>query len=106
MPACELAGLWWYKGRIGWLFETGTTTMAKKVAKSAKPAGISKSTQIINLLKRPSGASVPEMMKATTWQAHSVRGFMSGTLKTKQGLSIVSEQTVSKDRRYTIADVS
>ena len=80
--------------------------MAKKATKSVKPAGVSKSAQIINLLKRLSGASVPEMMRATTWQAHSVRGFMSGTLKSKQGLSIVSEQTAGKDRRYRIADAS
>jgi hypothetical protein len=80
--------------------------MAKKATKSSKPAGISKSTLIINLLKRPSGASVPELMKVTMWQGHSVRGFMSGTLKTKQGLNVVSDQIAGKDRRYKIADAS
>ena len=80
--------------------------MAKKIAKSGKQSGTSKSTQIITLLMRPSGASVPEIMKATSWQAHSVRGFMSGTLKAKQGLLVVSNQTAGKDRRYRIADAS
>ncbi len=80
--------------------------MAKKATKSRKPAEISKSVQIITLLKRPNGASIPELVKATTWQAHSVRGFMSGTLKTKRGLLVTSEQTEGKDRRYKIAGAS
>ena len=80
--------------------------MAKKATKSRKPADISKSAQIVNLLKRPNGASIPELVKVTTWQAHSVRGFMSGTLKTKRGLPITSEQTEGKDRRYKIAGAS
>lgn len=78
--------------------------MAKKATKSVKPTGVSKTAQIINLLKRPSGASISEIAQATTWQAHSARGFMSGTLKKKQGHNIVSDQTVGKDRRYKIAD--
>lgn len=80
--------------------------MAKKATKSRKPAEISKSAQIITLLKRPNGASIPELVKATTWQAHSVRGFLSGTLKTKRGLLVTSEQTEGKDRRYKIAGAS
>ena len=80
--------------------------MANKAKKSRKVADLSKSAQIINLLKRANGASIPELVKATTWQAHSVRGFMSGTLKTKRGLLITSEQTEDKDRRYKIAGAS
>ena len=66
--------------------------MAKKATKSRKAADISKSAQIINLLKRPNGASIPELVKVTTWQAHSVRGFMSGTLKTKRGLLVIFDR--------------
>jgi hypothetical protein len=80
--------------------------MANKAKKSRKVADLSKSAQIINLLKRPNGASIAELAKVTTWQAHSVRGFMSGTLKTKRGLLIKSEQTEGKDRRYKIAGAS
>jgi Protein of unknown function (DUF3489) len=76
--------------------------MAKKVTKPVKQTGINKSAHIINLLKRPNGASVPELMKATTWQAHSVRGFLSGTLKKKQGLVIASTRDNGKNRRYRI----
>ncbi len=41
-------------------------------------------------------------MKATGWQAHSVRGFISGTLKRKQGLVVNSAVEEGKDRRYVI----
>jgi len=61
-----------------------------------------KSAQIVSLLQRPSGASIAELMKATGWQAHSVRGFISGTLKRKQGLVVNSTVEEGKDRRYVI----
>ncbi len=44
------------------------------------------------LLIRNNGASVEEMMKATGWQQHSVRGAMAGALKKKRGLVITSEK--------------
>jgi hypothetical protein len=58
------------------------------------------------MLQRPNGASIPELMKATGWQAHSVRGFMSGTLKKKQALEITRSDESGKDRRYFIKDAS
>ncbi len=45
---------------------------------------------LVALLQRPEGASVGEMMAATGWQAHSVRGAMSGALKKGLGLTIES----------------
>jgi hypothetical protein len=42
------------------------------------------------------------MMKATGWQTHSVRGFLSGTVKKRFGLKLTSEKTEGKDRRYKI----
>ena len=62
----------------------------------------SKQSKVIGLLGRAQGASVAEMMKATGWQAHSVRGVMSGALKQKLGLSIVSEKTAAGERRSRI----
>lgn len=54
------------------------------------------------LLRRKQGASISEMMRATGWQAHSVRGALAGALK-KRGLSITS--TKEKDvRRYVIGE--
>jgi Protein of unknown function (DUF3489) len=57
---------------------------------------------LATLLKRPDGASVEEMMQATGWQAHSVRGAMLGGLKKKLGLTIKSEKT-DTGRVYRIA---
>lgn len=56
---------------------------------------------MIALLRRREGATMAEMAKATAWQAHSVRGAISGTLKGKLGLNVTSEM---KDgvRRYRL----
>ena len=48
---------------------------------------------LARLLVRPQGATVPEMVEATGWQVHSVRGAMSGILKAKRKLAITSTKT-------------
>jgi hypothetical protein len=48
--------------------------------------------------------SLPDLMKATGWQAHSIRGFISGTLKKRLGLNVISD-TADGLRRYRIAEV-
>ena len=45
---------------------------------------------LITLLRRPEGAALAEMMTATGWQAHSVRGALSGAIKKKLGLTLAS----------------
>ena len=75
-----------------------------KKAKASIAAVATKAQQIIGLLRRPNGASIPELTKATVWQAHSIRGFLSGTIRKKMGLQIVSSITDGKDRRYHIAE--
>jgi len=62
----------------------------------------SKQAKVVGLLRRPGGASIAEMMKATGWQAHSVRGVISGTIKKELGLTVSSEKAESGDRRYCI----
>ena len=78
----------------------------KKAPKAALKAGSardgSKATKIINLLKRPNGATLAEIMKATDWQAHSVRGFISGSLGKKMGLTVVSAKRENGERVYSI----
>src|SRR5207249_3586702 len=53
---------------------------------------------ILTLLSQPAGASIQEMMQATNWQQHSVRGFLAGTVKRKLGFSLNSEKR-PKDHR-------
>ncbi|MEP7084302.1 MAG: DUF3489 domain-containing protein [Betaproteobacteria bacterium] len=62
----------------------------------------SKTVAIIELLKRPGGANLKEIMQATNWQAHSVRGFISGTLGKKMSLPVVSTKSPDGERTYSI----
>ena len=59
---------------------------------------------IVAMLRRPKGASIEEMAKATGWQLHSVRGLISGAIKKKLGLAVASEQ-VDGNRRYRVDKV-
>jgi len=64
---------------------------APKKAGSSKEATArqgSKKAQVIELLRRPEGATLQQLVEATSWQAHSVRGFLSGTLAKKMGHKI------------------
>lgn len=71
-----------------------------KTTRKAANKNHSKTDQVLHLLGKPKGASIPDLMKATGWQAHSIRGFMSGNLKRK-GHVIESEKT-GDVRRYRI----
>ena len=54
--------------------------------------GNSKQALVIEMLKRPEGATIAQICEATGWQAHTVRGTFAGALKKKLGLAIVSEK--------------
>ena len=78
---------------------------APKKAKAAKTEGVregSKTAAIVALLERKGGATLAEVMKATGWQAHSVRGFISGTLGKKMGLSVESTKGEDGARTYSL----
>ncbi len=62
----------------------------------------SKGQQVVKLLVRTNGASIEDLMKATGWQQHSVRGFLSGTIKKKLGHELISEPDKNGVRRYRI----
>jgi len=79
---------------------------AKKAPKSAKRAkgarDDSKTAKVLDLLKRAGGVTGKELMKATGWQPHSVRGFLSGTVGKKMGLSVDSTKGEDGERSYSI----
>ncbi len=63
----------------------------------------SKTAQILALIQHPEGATLAAIMEATGWQAHSVRGFVSGTLGKKLGLKVESAKREDGQRAYTLA---
>jgi hypothetical protein len=63
----------------------------------------SKTEQALKLLCRKRGATIAELQTATGWQAHSVRGLLSGTVRKKLGLKLSSELGADQVRRYTVA---
>jgi hypothetical protein len=81
--------------------------MPEHLAKAATPkppthrAG-TKQAQIIAMLQRPEGASVAEMVEATSWQSHTVRGSISGALKKKLGLPIATEKVEGRGTVYRL----
>jgi hypothetical protein len=79
---------------------------AKRAPKGAKKAtgarDGSKTAKILDLLKRTGGATTKELMKATGWQSHSVRGFLSGTVSKKMGLTVTSEKGADGERSYSV----
>lgn len=63
----------------------------------------SKQSRLITLLRAPAGGTLAQMMALTGWQAHSVRGVISGVLRKKLGLKVTCEQLKDADaRRYRI----
>ena len=81
-------------------------TSAKKAPKGEKKGGSardgSKAAEILELLKRPGGATAKELIKATGWQSHSVRGFLSGTIRKKMGLAVTSIKGGDGERSYSV----
>jgi hypothetical protein len=62
----------------------------------------SKTATILEMLKRPGGAAAKELFKATSWQPHSLRGFISGTLGKKMGLTVTSTKGEDGERVYSV----
>src|ERR1700738_2188649 len=95
--------------------KAATLSTARKTAKpasrkrpepaSSRPAAgpDTKHARVIAMLRTPAGATIAAIMTATSWQQHSVRGFLAGVVRKKLGLNLVSEQT-DKGRVYHIKD--
>ena len=74
--------------------------VATKKATSARDG--SKTAKVLDLLKRPGGVTAKELMRATGWQPHSIRGFLSGTVSKKMGLAVTSTKAEDGERTYSM----
>lgn len=62
----------------------------------------SKQDILVAMLKRPEGASIAEIMAATNWQPHSIRGAIAGVVRKKLDLEVTSEKHETRGRIYTV----
>ena len=80
---------------------------AKKAAKPGKaksPRFGSKAEKVLELMRRKEGATLAEIAKATDWQNHSIRGFVSGHVIKKLGLKVESTKSEAGERTYRIVN--
>lgn len=87
-----------------------TTKEAKPASKrtatattDSQPREGSKKAIVLDLLRHKDGATMAEIAKATDWQNHSIRGFISGNVSKKMGLKVESTKNESGERVYRIA---
>ncbi len=89
----------------------GARQSAKKAQRSARPRktdtpgrGGTKQAILIEMLSHPKGVTIADLEKAIGWQAHSIRGAISGGLKKRLGLNVTSEKVEGRGRVYRIQD--
>ena len=76
---------------------------SKAAATDAVPREFSKKAIVLDLLRRKDGATMAEIAKATDWQNHSIRGFISGNLSKTMRLTVQSTKNDAGERTYKIA---
>jgi hypothetical protein len=87
---------------------TGAKAAAKARKRSRPETGAcgarenSKKAAILAMLRYPEGATLTQIMEATHWQPHTVRGFISGVIGKQLGLKVESTRTEAGERRYRI----
>lgn len=103
------------QGDAHWMTDAGYAALGivpsqsadTEIGKAVKPVRqSSKQAVVIQMLRRPEGATVTQIMEVTGWQAHSLRGFFAGTIKKKLGLSLVSEKSEDGVRTYKIEETT
>lgn len=82
---------------------TAIEATARAEAKKPRTRDNSKQASVIAMLKRPEGATIAQIVDATGWQAHTVRGTFAGAFKKKLGLTLVSDKGEG-GRVYRIVD--
>ena len=86
---------------------TATPTVPANASKAKREAPIvSKTAVVVKKLRSAKGASIQQLAEATGWQAHSVRGFLSATVRKKLNLNLVSEIGKDEVRRYRIVSAA
>ena len=78
-------------------------TSDEPAAKARKHRDGTKEAMLIDMLRRPEGATIAQIIAATGWQAHTVRGAFAGALKRKRGLTVTSEKPDGGERVYRTA---
>ena len=74
----------------------------KLTAQNNLDRAISKQSELIQLLQRPDGMALSELMRLSNWQAHSIRGWISGTLRKKLSLVVIRFKSESGETCYRI----
>jgi hypothetical protein len=82
-------------------------TAAARKKKAAPPTAVGERTRtkkamVLELLRRKQGAAMSEIGKATGWQIHTIRGFISGNVTKKMGLTVESSKSEAGGRIYRI----
>ncbi len=75
---------------------------ALEPAPKARTREGTKQATLIAMLRMPNGATIEEIMAATGWQSHTVRGAMAGALKKRLGLEVTSEKVEGRGRVYRL----
>ena len=81
----------------------GSKPEAPKQAKAQRRKRATKQSMLIDMIKRDEGASISQIVEATGWQPHTVRGAISGALKKKLGLAVTSTKSETGGRVYRIS---
>ncbi|MCP5231016.1 MAG: DUF3489 domain-containing protein [Zoogloeaceae bacterium] len=79
-----------------------TPTETESAPKTRTPREGTKQATLIAMLRAPDGATIEEIMAATGWQSHTVRGALAGALKKKLGLEVTSEKVEGRGRVYQL----
>ncbi|ALN60858.1 hypothetical protein GLE_5517 [Lysobacter enzymogenes] len=82
--------------------DSAATAATPPVKPKRAARGDTKIAKVVDLLVRPQGATIAQIMAETEWQQHSVRGFLAGTVK-KKGYTVTSSKEGDGDRVYRIA---